>query len=81
MSLKNKGVNMGLVKNHINGQKRINNIQNSNKEKMKNIVNSFHQGIISKKTNKFKTTKNSPEKFIFENSQNIKSKISNGSIN
>ena len=72
---------MGLVKNHINGQKRINNIQNSNKEKMKNIVNSFHQGIISKKTNKFKTTKNSPEKFIFENSQNIKSKISNGSIN
>ena len=72
---------MGLVKNHINGQKRINNIQNSNKEKMKNIVNSFHQGIISKKTNKFKTTKNSPEKFIFENSQNIKSKISNGNIN
>ena len=72
---------MGLLKNQINNQKRINNIQNTNKDKMKNIVNSFHQGIINKKSNRFKTTKNSPEKFLFENSQNFKSKIPNGNIN
>jgi len=81
MSLKNKGINMGLLKNQINNQKRINNIQNANKDKMKNIVNSFHHGIINKKQNRFKTTKNSPEKFIFENSQNNESKIQNGNIN
>ena len=72
---------MGLLKNQINNQKRINNIQNANKDKMKNIVNSFHHGIINKKQNRFKTTKNSPEKFIFENSQNNESKIQNGNIN
>ena len=81
MSLKNKGINMGLLKNQINNQKRINNNKNSNKEKMKNIVNSFHQGmIVNKNQNKFKTTKNSPEKFVVENSKNLKSKILNGNI-
>ncbi len=82
MSLKNKGINMGLLKNQINNQKRINNNKNSNKEKMKNIVNSFHQGmIVNKNQNRFKTTKNSPEKFVVENSKNLKSKILNGNIN
>ena len=54
----NKGIKMGLLKNQINTQKRMSNIQNSNKYKMKNIVNSFNQWILNKKQNIFKTTKN-----------------------
>ena len=72
---------MGLLKNQINTQKRMSNIQNSNKDKMKNIVNSFNQGILNKKQNIFKTSKNSPEKFLIENSKNLKTKLSNGKIN
>ena len=77
----NKGRKMGLLKNQINTQKRMSNIQNSNKDKMKNIVNSFNQGILNKKQNIFKTSKNSPEKFLIENSKNLKTKLSNGNIN
>ena len=81
MSTMNKGIKMGLLKNQISTQKRMNNNQNTNKDKMKKIVNSFNQGVLNKKQNIFKTSKNSPEKFLFENSKNLKTKLSNGNVN
>ena len=74
---------MNLLKNKINNQKRLNNKQISDKEKIKNIVSSFRYGVINQKSNhsKFKTSKNSPERMLFDNSQNLKSKIINGTIN
>ena len=81
MSTMNKGIKMGLLKNQISTQKRMNNNQNTNKDKMKKIVNSFNQGVLNKKQNIFKTSKNSPEKFLFENSKNLKTKLSKGNVN
>ena len=81
--MKRQGINMNLLKNKINNQKRLNNKQISDKEKIKNIVSSFRHGVINQKSNhsKFKTSKNSPERMLFDNSQNLKSKIINGTIN
>ena len=81
MNLKNKGINMGLLKNQINIHKKdINIIHYSNKEKMKNIVNSFLTWNIKSAIKSIKT-KNSPEQFILDNSKNIKSKVSNENSN
>ena len=77
--MKKQGINVNILKNKVNNQKKIDNNQNSDKEKIKNIVSSFRYGIINQKSNqsKFKTSKNSPERIIFDNSQNLKSKIAN----
>ena len=81
MNLKNKGINMGLLKNQINIHKKdINIIHYSNKEKMKNIVNSFLTWNIKSAIKSIKIKK-SPEQFILDNSKNIKSKVSNGNNN
>ena len=81
--IKKQGINVNILKNRVNNQNKVDNNQNLDNEKIKNIVSSFKFGIINQKFNqsKFKTSKNSPERILFDNSQNKKAKIINGKVN
>ena len=81
--IKKQGINVNILKNRVNNQNKVDNNQNFDNEKIKNIVSSFKFGIINQKFNqsKFKTSKNSPERILFDNSQNKKAKIINGKVN
>ena len=79
ISTKNQSFN--ILKNKLNNQKNTSILHK--KEQMKNIVSSFRKGVIPQKpiNNKYKTSKNSPEKFYIEQNSKISNKISNGNVN
>ena len=68
--------------------KHFKQLQNSHlftleKDSIQNILSSFRQGILLNKTNnsKFKTCKNSPDKYYIDKPKNMKSKINASKLN
>ncbi len=55
--IKKQGINVNILKNRVNNQNKVDNNQNLDNEKIKNIVSSFKFVIINQKFNqsKFKT--------------------------
>jgi len=78
ISSKNQSFN--ILKNKLNNSKNSNTLHK--KEQMKNIVSTFRKGVYPQKpiNNKYKTSKNSPERFYIEQNSKL-SKMSNGNIN
>ena len=79
ISSKNQSFN--ILKNKLNNSKNTSTLHK--KEQMKNIVSTFRKGVIPQKpiNNKYKTSKNSPERFYIEQNSKLSNKMSNGNIN